>query len=142
MADINVGAISEALNNKADIDANNFNLIGHQNIVAIGRNFVNVNKTIATGNGGIAGTYPLGFTDDRVKIGIFDCALVTSQSGFSSMAISTDVVTTPIRVAGTNNKFRNDSAITIPFINNITISFPETGAGITSGTNVSFIGYM
>lgn len=110
--------------------------------ISWGRQFTKVDITIATGNAGIAGTYPLGFTDNRVKIGIFNCAVLTTQSGFSSIAISTDVVTTPIRVAGTNNLFRNDGAITIPFINNITISFPDASAGIGNGTMVRFIGYM
>lgn len=112
-------------------------------IVAWGRQFVSTNTTIAQGGGGIAGSYNLGFkTIDTVRIGVFQASLRTTQAGYSSMAISTDVVTSPCLVAGTNNQFANDGTITIPFINSVTISFPTTNGGIGTGTKLVFKGYM
>ena len=112
-------------------------------IVAWGRQFVSANTTIAQGDGGIAGLYNLGFkTIDTVRIGVFQASLRTTQAGYSSIAISTDVVTSPCLVAGTNNQFANDGTITIPFINSVTISFPTTNGGIGTGTKLVFKGYM
>lgn len=112
-------------------------------IVAWGRQFVPANTTIAQGGGGISGSYNLGLeTINTVKIGVFQASLRTTQAGYSSMAISTDVATSPCLVAGTNNQFANDGTITIPFINSVTISFPTTNGGIGTGTKLVFKGYM
>ena len=136
------GINTELFNGKADTDFSNVNNTGKAESVSWGRQFTNVGSVIATGNVNIAGTYTLGFSDNNVKIGVFDCCLLTTQAGFSNIALSSDVVTTPMFIAGTNNMFRNDGTITIPFINSITISFPDIGAGIGNGTRVRFIGWM
>lgn len=136
------GINTELFNGKADTDFSNVNNTGKAESVSWGRQFTNVGSVIAIGNVNIAGTYTLGFTDNKVKIGIFECCLLTTQSGFSNIALASDVSTTPTNVAGTNNQFRSDGTIIIPFINSITISFPSTSAGIGSGTSVKFIGWM
>ena len=136
------GLNAELFNDKADTDLSNVNTTGKAASVSWGRQYTQVNTTIATGNSSIAGTYTLGFTDNKVKIGLFECQLRTTQPGFSYMSISTDVETNPCAVAGTNNQFASCGTIAIPFVNSVTVSFPATGAGIGGDTALIFRGYM
>jgi hypothetical protein len=139
---VSSGGVYTALSSKASIDLDNITSAGKAESVSWGRQFTNVGTVVAIGGSNIAGTYSLGFTDNKVKIGVFECCLLTTQSGFSNIAITTDVITTPTNVCGTNNFFRADGTITVPFINSITISFPSSSAGIGNGSTVKFIGYM
>ena len=134
--------IDAFLANKADIDLGNVNTAGKAEAVSWGRQYTDVQNVVAQGGAGIAGTYTLGFTDNKVKIGFFVCSLITTQNGSSSMSIATDIVTTATDVATTNNSHGTIDLITIPFINSITIGFPKTGGGIGTGTNVKFAGWM
>lgn len=129
--------ISDKLNKALDNITNS----AKDTIVSFGRQFTNVGTTIAQGNSSIAGTYTLGFSDNKVKIGIFHCQLVTTQNGGSSMSISSDIMNTS-DVCATSNGTGTVNTITIPFINSITIGFPTTGGGIKNNTFVKFIGWM
>lgn len=140
--DINFGAITEALNDKADRDLNNVAKCGQETAVAWGRTFVNMNQTLAAGDASIAGTYNLGFTDGKVRIGLFLCRMQTKQNGGSEMSIYTDVVTTETSACATNNGFTVAGLVTIPFINSVGIKFPLTAAGVVAGTYLKFIGYF
>lgn len=134
--------VSNTLNDKLNKTLDNLPDASKDSLISFGRQFTNVGTIIAQGGSGIAGEYNLGFTDNKVKIGIFECCLETTQAGFSNIALSSDVMTTPTNIAGTNNWYRNDGSIIIPFINKIKISFPSSSAGIGTGTTVKFIGYM
>jgi len=105
------------------------------------RRFITVDKIVASGAGGIAGTYDLGFKDGKIKLGVFAGLLSLSQAGFSCLTIKSDVCDREVSLGATNNQFRNDSAATIPFINKITIGFSETSGGV-SGAGVVFVGYL
>lgn len=133
--------VSAGLNDKLNKTLDNIPDSAKATSVSWGRQFTNIGTTIAQGNANIAGTYTLGFTDNKVKIGIFECRLSLTQTGGSEMSICTDVMNVS-RVAGTNNGFKAVNTITIPFINSITIGFPQTGGGIDSSTYVKFIGWM
>ena len=140
--EINVGTISESLNNKADFDFGNVSEAGKETAISWGRNFVNTNQTVASGNAAIAGMYDLGFTDGKVRIGVFECRLQTSGNGVSEMSLYTDVVTNEAKVCATNNGFTNADVITVPFIGSVSINFPLINAGVTTGTYLKFIGYF
>lgn len=105
------------------------------------RRFITVDKIVASGAGGIAGTYDLGFKDGKIKLGVFAGLLSLSQAGFSCLTIKSDVCDREVSLGATNNQFRNDSAATIPFINKITIGFSETSGGVSSA-GVVFVGYL
>ena len=139
--EVDVGAVTEQLNGKADLDFNNVTKVGKETAVAWGRNFVNTNRIVASGTAGIAGTYNLGFTDGKVRLGVFTCAISTNKNGFSNMAIKTDIVTEFCGVVGTNNGFAALSTTTLPFVNSVSISFPSTDAGI-SPSSVRLVGYF
>lgn len=134
--------VSNALNDKLNKTLDNLPDTSKDSLISFGRQFTNVGTIIAQGGSGIAGEYNLGFTDNKVKIGIFGCALATTQAGYSNMAISTDIMTTPTYVAGTNNGFRSDTTFTLPFINKIYISFPWTAGGVHPDSFVSILGWM
>ena len=106
------------------------------------RKFISKNVTIAAGNAGIAGTYDLGFTDDKVRIGVFSVTLQLSTSGNSLMELGTDTHTTGVIAACTNNGFKDGGCVTIPFKNQLSIKFPVTTGGVTAGTAVYFEGYF
>lgn len=139
--DEELGGITESLNNKADADLGNITDSGKETAVSWGRNFVNTNQTVASGTTGIAGTYNLGFTDGKVRIGVFACGMSTTKDGFSNMTIKTDIVAEACVVTGTNNGFAAQSTVTLPFVNSVSIAFPSTGAGIGTST-VKLIGYF
>lgn len=138
----NAGTVGEAITGKADKDASNFTATGQDNIVAMGRGFTALNTTVASSGGsGIAGTYQLGFTDNKVKLGLFSVESNCTQAGGTTVALATDVATYPCVVCGTNNRFTMRGCVMLPFINEITISFPETGGGVGS-TGLYFRGWM
>ncbi|MBQ1997166.1 MAG: hypothetical protein II238_01820 [Alphaproteobacteria bacterium] len=111
-------------------------------IVLWGRQFTNVGTTIATGNTSIEGEYSLGFTDNNVKIGVFQCDVRNaSSSGSAAISIRTDVMTTET-IAVATNAYINIGTVTLPFINKIYISFPIRTGGIDKDTNIKFIGWM
>ena len=106
------------------------------------RSFTALNTTVASSSGsGIAGTYQLGFTDNKVKLGLFFVESNCTQAGGTSVALATDVATYPCVVCGTNNTFTMRGCVMLPFINEITISFPETGGGV-GYTALYFRGWM
>lgn len=140
------GLNTSLFNNKADLDASNFTSAGQAAIVAMGRNYTSVNITVATGSTGIAGTYDLssylGGDTTSIKIGHFFFRLNTSTNGFTSVALKSDVVTDAIRICGTNNYFASAGNIFIPFKKEVTLSFPDTSAGVQNASWLQFIGYM
>lgn len=123
-------------------DLSNITNAGKAESVSWGRNFTALNTTVASSGGsGIAGTYQLGFTDNKVKLGLFFVDSNCTQSGGSTVALATDVATYPCVVCGTNNSFTMRGCVMLPFINEITISFPEIGGGI-GHTALYFRGWM
>ena len=140
--EVDMGAVTEQLNSKVDVDLGNVTEEGKENAISWGRNFVNVGEIIASGTAAIAGNYDLGFTDNKVKIGVFECRLQTSGNGASEMSLYTDVVTNEAKVCATNNGFTTAGVITVPFISSVSINFPLTNAGVVTGTSLKFIGYF
>ena len=128
---------------KANIDASNFTTAGKSEIVSFGRQFTNLNTTVAQGTTSIAGSYNLGMTDTTsVKLGLFYCFLPTLSPGSSSMSLQTDAMTGSTLICQTNNGFATAGTALLPFKNSITIAFPETSAGVDSNTKLIFVGYM
>jgi hypothetical protein len=139
-----IGGIMLAKKNEINKEINDyFEIEENKNeTVSWGRQFTNVGTTIATGNTSIEGEYSLGFTDNNVKIGVFQCDIRNaSSSGSAAISIRTDVMTTETIIAATN-AYINIGTVTLPFINNIYISFPIRTGGIDKDTNIKFIGWM
>ena len=108
----------------------------------LNKTFTTVEKEVAKGGTSIAGTYDLGFTDNKIKLGVFRMYLTTTgNSGLSTMAIGSDVIPYHSYLAA-NNAHADASNVVIPFITKVTIGFPSTGVGVGSSTTVNLIGYM
>ena len=135
------GINADTINNKLDIDALNASSAGKNEVVSWGRQFTSVGSTIASGTISIAGTYDLGFTDNKIKMGLFKVSLQLSGAGGSKISLGTDIVSDEVCVA-TNNGYQAISLVWLPFITEITIGFPEYTGGIISPTGVDFVGYM
>lgn len=126
----------------ANVDMDNISGTGVSEVISWCRTYKIVENTIASGGANIAGTYTLGMTDvNSIKIGYFSCFLQTTQSGQSTMAIHSDVLGDST-VLSANNGHSAANLISIPFKNEITISFPNTTGGIAGNCNVYFVGYM
>ena len=110
------------------------------------RQFIQVNTVVAQGTAGISGTYTLADLpdDNTVHLALFECVLQLSNAvaNHSSMALATDVVSSPVIVCGTNNSFTIETTVLLPIKRQVSISFPSISGGVEGGTQVRFIGYL
>lgn len=116
------------------------------NATHVARQFTLVNTVVARGVAGIAGTYTLTDLpdDNTVRLALFECVLQLSNSvaNHSSMALATDVVSSPVIVCSTNNSFTIGTTVLLPIKRQVSISFPSISGGVEGGTQVRFIGYL
>lgn len=102
--------------------------------------------TVCEGDSAIAGDYTLPqiAQSGADRLCLFCVHLATTQSGGSSMALSSGVVTTPCEIASANNGHGDGAAFFFPVdkTGKITVSFPGTGGGIGNLTSLKLIGYI
>lgn len=129
----------------ADVDFDNISTSGKAESVSWGRDFTVVDSIVVEGSSfSVQGTYTLGFSDSKVKIGIFQIVLTVGagNNGATGASVTTDVVTSATReVVATNNGFTARAYITIPFINVVSVGFPTYEGGLRT-FRLRFIGYM
>ena len=132
----------DALISKAETDLSNLTAAGLAKFV--GRTFTDLDVLVASGAGGIAGSYSLADlpNDNVIRLGIFQVTLQTTQAGHSSLALKTDVMTVSTTCAATNNQFASATTVILPIKTSVAISFPSTAGGIGSGCSVRFKGYL
>lgn len=143
-----IGGIMLAKKNEINQEINDyFEIEENKNeTVSWGRQFTVIDTVIAQGGAEIAMGYDLSShingDTTNVKMGLFSIKLVTTQSGFSSASLKSDLMTNSAPVCGTNNGMACIGSIWLPFAQAIRLSFPSVSAGIGSGTTLTFVGYM
>lgn len=128
----------QALSGKADKDLANIT------VPVLSGSFTPLNVKIAEGNAGIAGTYTLADlpNDGKVRLVLFEAILGTNGNGHSSMAIQTDVMSSASEMCSTNNGYSASATVLVPCKKEVTLSFPDIGAGVVLPTRLVLKGYI